>query len=131
MSHRACLALRLGFLGCRFAVSSIVFQAMVQEVTFSYDCLLLDPRFSPARTFLFGIAMSYQLAQRLRNQQIEALKIQQQYMTVVRDRHRAWSQDSDDMEITRTRSEIIDLVEKTIAHYDQLLEALRRPVEGD
>jgi hypothetical protein len=75
--------------------------------------------------------MSYQLAQRLRNQQIEALKIQQQYMTVVRDRHRAWSQDSDDMEIKRTRSEIIDLVEKMIAHYDHLLEALRKPVEGE
>ena len=75
--------------------------------------------------------MSTQLSQRLRGQQIEALKIQQQYLTVVRDRQQAWSKDSDDIEISRIRGEIIDLVEKTIAHYDHLLEALRRPIEGD
>ena len=104
---------------------------MVQEVTFSYDYLILNLRSYLARTFPFGIAMSSQLAQRMRSQQIEALKIQQQYMTTVRDRHRTWSKDSDDIEINRARSEIIDLVEKTIAHYDHLLEALRRPVDGD
>ena len=75
--------------------------------------------------------MSTQLAQRLRSQQIEALKIQQQYMMVVRDRHGAWNKDSDDMEIKRIRREIVELVEKTIAQYDHLLEALRRPIEGD
>ena len=121
----------MGFLGCRFAVSLIVFQAMVQEATFSYDYFILNLRSYLARTFSFGIAMTSQLAQRMRSQQIEALKIQQQYMTTVRDRHLAWSKDSDDIEINRARSEIIDLVEKTIAHYDHLLEALRRPVDGD
>ena len=75
--------------------------------------------------------MSTHLSQRLRGQQIEALKIQQQYMTVLRDRHRVWSKDSDDIEINRIRNEILDLVEKTIAQYDHLLEALRRPIEGD
>jgi hypothetical protein len=74
--------------------------------------------------------MSNRLSQRLRDQQIEALKIQQQYMTVVRDRHRAWDKDSDDMEVNRIRNEILDLVEKTIARYDHLLEALRGPSEG-
>jgi hypothetical protein len=47
------------------------------------------------------------------------------------ERHRAWSKDSDDIEINCTRSEIIDLIEKMIAHYDHLLEALRKPIEGD
>ena len=71
--------------------------------------------------------MSTRLSQRLRDQQIEALKIQQQYMTVVLERHRAWSKDSDDIEINRIRDEILDLIEKTIGHYGQLLEALRKP----
>lgn len=75
--------------------------------------------------------MSTQLSQRLRTQQIEALKIQKQYMTVVLDRHRAWNKDSDDIEIKHIRNEILDLVEKTIAQYDHLLEALRRPIKGD
>jgi hypothetical protein len=75
--------------------------------------------------------MSNRLSKRLRDQQIEALKIQQQYMTVVRDRHRAWDKDSDDMEINRIRNEILDLIEKTIAQYDHLLEALRGPSEGN
>ena len=76
--------------------------------------------------------MSTQLSQRLRDQQIQALKIQQQYMSVVRDRQRAWSKDSEDMEINRIRSEILDLVEKTIAQYDHLLDALRtKPIDGD
>jgi len=73
--------------------------------------------------------MSNRLSKRLRDQQIEALKIQQQYMTVVRERHRAWNKDSDDIEINRIRNEILDLVEKTIAQYDHLLEALRGPIE--
>jgi hypothetical protein len=75
--------------------------------------------------------MSSQLSQRLRDQQIEALKIQRQYMTVVRDRHQAWIKDSADIEINRIRNEILDLVEKTIAQYDHLLEVLRRPIKGD
>ena len=75
--------------------------------------------------------MSTQLSQRLRAQQIEALKIQRQYMTVVLDRQRAWSKDSDDIEINRIRTEILGLVDKTIAQYDHLLEALRKPIEGD
>ena len=61
----------------------------------------------------------------------EALKIQRQYMTVAQDRHRAWSKESGDPEINRIRSEIIDLIEKTLVQYDNLLEALRRPIEGD
>jgi len=77
------------------------------------------------------MAMSTQLAQRLRSQQIEALKVQLQYMTVVLDRHRAWSKDSDDTEIIPIRHEIIDLIEKTITQYDHLLQALRRPIDGD
>ena len=75
--------------------------------------------------------MGTQLSQRLRGRQIEALKIQQQYLTVVRDRHQAWSKASDDIEISRIRNEILDLVDKTIAQYDHLLEALRKPIEGD
>src|SRR5687767_13425154 len=109
----------------------IVLQAILQEAEFSYDCVILNLYSYPAPTFPLGIAMSNRLSQRLRDQQIEALKIQQQYMTVVRDRHRAWDKDSDDMEINRIRNEILDLVEKTIARYDHLLEALRGPSEGD
>ena len=104
---------------------------MLQEATFSYDCLTFNPRSYPARTFSFSITMSTQLAQRLRSQQIEALKIQLQSMIAVRDRHQAWSKDSDDIEINRIRSEIINLIEKTIDQYGHLLEALRRPIEGD
>ena len=74
--------------------------------------------------------MSNQLSQRMRDQQIEALKIQKQYMTVVLDRHRAWTKDSEDIEIKRIRNEITDLVEKTIVQYDHLLEALRGPGGG-
>jgi hypothetical protein len=74
--------------------------------------------------------MSNQLSQRRRDQQIEALKIQKQYMTVVQERHRVWSKDSEDIEINLIRNEIMDLVEKTIVHYDHLLEALRGPIEG-
>lgn len=116
---------------CRLAVSFIVFQAILQEAKFPYDCLILNLYSYPAPTFPFGIAMITQLSQRLRDQQIAALKIQQQYMTVVRDRHRAWNKDSDNIEINRIRDEILDLVEKTIAQYDHLLEALRGPIEGD
>lgn len=75
--------------------------------------------------------MSTHLSQRMRAQQIEALKVQRQYMTVVLDRHRTWSKDSEDVEINRIRNEILDLVEKTIAQYDRLLEALRKPIEGE
>jgi hypothetical protein len=110
---------------------AIVFQAILQEAKFSYDCLILNLYSYPAPTFSFGIAMSTHLSQRMRAQQIEALKLQRQYMTVVQDRHRAWSKDSDDPEINRIRNEILDLVEKTIAQYDHLLEALRKPIEGD
>lgn len=74
--------------------------------------------------------MSTQLSQRLRDRQIEALKIQKQYMIVVRERHQAWSKDSEDPELNRIRQEILDLVEKTIAQYDHLLDALRQPGEG-
>jgi hypothetical protein len=116
---------------CRLAVSFIVFQAILQEAKFSYDCLMLNLYSYPAPTFPLGIAMSTHLSQRMRAQQIEALKLQRQYMTVVQDRHRAWSKDSDDLEINRIRNEILDLVAKTIAEYDHLLEALRRPIEGD
>jgi hypothetical protein len=110
-------------------VSFIVFQAILREAKVSYDCVILNLYSYPAPTFPFGIAMSTRLSQRLRDQQIEALKIQQQYMTVVRERHRAWNKDSDDIEINRIRNEILDLVEKTIAQYDHLLEALRGPIE--
>ena len=112
-------------------MSFIVFQAILREAKVSYDCVILNLYSYPAPTFPFGIAMSTRLSQRLRDQQIEALKIQQQYMTVVRERHRAWNKDSDDIEINRIRNEILDLVEKTIAQYDHLLEALRGPIEGD
>ena len=109
----------------------MAFQAMPQEAKFSYDCLILNLHPYPTRTFPFGIAMSNQLAQRMRSQQIEALKIQKAHMIVVRDRHQVWSKDPTDIEINRLRHEIIDSIEKTLAQYDQLLEALRRPVEGD
>ena len=75
--------------------------------------------------------MSTQLAERLRSQQIEALKIQQQYMLVVRDRQQAWSKDEKDIEINRIRHEVIASIEATLAQYEHLLEALRRPREGD
>jgi hypothetical protein len=75
--------------------------------------------------------MSGQLAQRLRNQQIEALKVQRDYLRVVRDRHQVWNKDAADVEINPIRYEIIDLIERTLAQYDLLLEALRRPVEPD
>jgi PIN domain nuclease of toxin-antitoxin system len=75
--------------------------------------------------------MSNQLAQRMRSQQIEALKIQKEHMIVVRDRHQAWRKDPTDIEINRIRHAIIDSIEKTLAQYDQLLEALRRPIEED
>ena len=76
--------------------------------------------------------MSNHLAQRRRGQQIEALKIQQEHMLVVLERHRAWSKGpDDDIEIDRVRREIIDLIEKTVTEYDRLLVALRRPIETD
>jgi hypothetical protein len=106
-------------------------QATIQEVKFSYDCLIFNLHPYPARTFPIGIVMSNQLAQRMRSQQIEALKIQKEHMIVVRDRHQVWSKDPTDIEINRIRHEIIDSIEKTLAQYDQLLEALRRPIEGD
>jgi hypothetical protein len=96
-----------------------------------YDYFPLNLYSIPAPTFPLGIAMSTRLSQRLRDQQIEALKIQQQYMTVVRERQRAWNKESNDSEINRIRNEILDLVEKTIVQYDLLLEALRKPIEGD
>ena len=117
--------------GMRIQTGNIVFQAILQEAKFSYDYLMLNPCSYPAPTFPLGIAMTTHLSQRMRAQQIEALKVQRQYMTVVQDRHRAWSKDSEDVEINRIRNEILDLVEKTIAQYDHLLEALRRPIEGD
>jgi hypothetical protein len=112
-------------------VSFVAFKAMIQEATFSYGCLIPKLRSYPAQTFTFGITMSGYLAQRLRSQQIEALKIQEDYLRVVRDRHLAWTKAADNIEINPIRHEIIDLIEKTIAQYDQLLEALRRPIEGD
>jgi hypothetical protein len=75
--------------------------------------------------------MSTRQAQHLRALQIEALKIQQEHLLVVRDRHRAWIQNSDDMETYRIRREIIDLIEKTIDHYDELLKALQRQESGE
>ncbi len=47
-------------------------------------------------------------------------------MLVVRDRHRIWIQDTEDIEIKRMRRDIIDLIEKTVDQYDRLLEALQR-----
>jgi len=87
----------------------------------------------PAPTIPWDNLMSNHLAQRRRGQQIEALKIQQEHMLVVLERHRAWSKgpDADDIEIDRVRREIIDLIEKTVTEYDRLLVALRRPIETD
>jgi hypothetical protein len=116
--------------GCRLAVPFLIFQAILQEATFSYGYFLLNLRSLLAPAFPFGVAMSTRLSQRMRDQQIEALKIQKQYMTVVLDRHRAWSKDSEDIEINRIRNEILGLVEKTIVQYDHLLEALRGPSAG-
>lgn len=75
--------------------------------------------------------MNTQRVQRMRSQQIEALKIQQKYMQVVQERHRAWSTEAEPEDLNLIRKEIIDLIEKTLAQYDQLLEGLRRPVEED
>ena len=111
-------------------MSLLVFQAILQEATFSYDCPILNLYSYSAPTFPFGIAMSNQLSQRMRDQQIEALKIQRHYLTVVQERQLAWNKDSEDIEIKRIRNEIMDLVEKTIVQYDHLLEALRSPIKG-
>jgi len=62
---------------------------------------------------------------------MESLKIQQEHMLVVRDRHRFWVQDTGDIEINRIRRDIIDLIEKTVDQYDLLLEALQRRRAGD
>jgi hypothetical protein len=122
-----------GFLSFILAAPLFVFQAIIQEATFSYDCHMFNPHPYPAPTIPWSNPMSNHLDQRRRGQQIEALKIQQEHMLVVLERHRAWSQgpDGDDIEIDRARHEIIDLIEKTVTEYDRLLVALRRPIEAD
>ena len=52
-------------------------------------------------------------------------------MLIVRDRHRAWIQDTEDIEINRMRRDIIDLIEKTADQYDHLLEALQSQRTGE
>ena len=74
--------------------------------------------------------MSTKLALRQRDMQIEALKVQQEHLRVVRDRHQTWMKESGDIEINRIRHDIIDLIEKTLNRYDDLLGALRTPSEG-
>jgi len=120
------------FLGFILAAPLFVFQAIIQEATFSYDCHMFNLHPFPAPTIPWDNLMSNHLAQRRRGQQIEALKIQQEHMLVVLERHRAWSKGpDDDIEIDRVRREIIDLIEKTVTEYDRLLVALRRPIETD
>jgi hypothetical protein len=75
--------------------------------------------------------MSTKLALRQRDMQIEALKLQQEHLRVVRDRHQTWMKEAGDSEINRIRHDIIDSIEKTLNQYDDLLKALRTQGEGD
>ena len=75
--------------------------------------------------------MSSQESQHLRDLHMDSLRIQRKHMLVVRDRHRGWVQDSEDIEINSIRRDIIDLIGKTVEQYDHLLEVLQRQGDGE
>ena len=75
--------------------------------------------------------MSSQEPQRLRALHMDSLRIQAKHMLVVRDRHRGWIQDSENIKINSIRRDIIDLIGKTVDQYDLLLEVLQRQGDGE
>lgn len=75
--------------------------------------------------------MSTRPSHHLQTLHIEALKIQQEHLLVVRDRHRIWMTAADDIEINRIRRDIIDLIDKTVDQYNHLLKALQEQGDGE
>jgi hypothetical protein len=70
--------------------------------------------------------MSTKEFQHLLELHLKALKTQRQHMPIVRDNHENWIIKIDDVEINCIRRETIDLIGKTVEHYNELLEALHR-----
>ena len=69
--------------------------------------------------------MSLQHSLRRRELQIEAINIQREHLLVVQHRHTNWMSDDDDHNINSLRLELIHSIGKTLAHYDNLLKALK------
>jgi len=69
--------------------------------------------------------MSARRSPRLRAKHIELLQAQQAHLLVLRDRHRRWMKDADDIEVRRIYRKIAASIKTTVDQYDHLLDTLQ------
>src|SRR5215217_6750765 len=89
-----------------------------------YHIFNLRPYRKP--TIPVGSTMSVPLSRRRQKLQIDILRIQQKYLRAIQLHHRAWMNDTEDIEIDHLRRDIIDLIGEMAGQYDHLLGAIQR-----
>jgi hypothetical protein len=98
---------------------------MFRKAQFSHVYLILYFQIYSAPALPGRTIMSLQHSLRLQELQIEAINIQREHLLVVQHRHTNWISDDDDANINGLCLELIHSIGKTLAQYENLLNALR------
>jgi hypothetical protein len=70
--------------------------------------------------------MSFPYYPNLKDEKIESLQTQYEYLNILRLRHLQWMHEADDPETQRVHHEVAGLIEEMTDRYSHLLEALGR-----
>jgi hypothetical protein len=69
--------------------------------------------------------MSFPYYPNLKDEKIESLETQHEFLNILRLRHLQWLNDTNNPEVEGEHREIAGLIEQITDHYNHLLEALR------
>jgi hypothetical protein len=76
-------------------------------------------------TIPLDITMSAHRSSYFRPSKIDSLEAEHDYLHVLRERHLQWTSNTNDPEIRRMHSEIVNLIKPLIDRFERLLDALQ------
>jgi hypothetical protein len=69
--------------------------------------------------------MSFPFTPNLRDEKIESLQTQYEYLKLLRLRHLQWMNSADDPPVANTHHEVVELLQQITDRYQRLFDALR------
>jgi len=104
------------------AGSELVYERSGRKAGLSYVYFAFHhSRISPRRC-----TMSFPYTPDLKDEKIESLKTQYEYLNILRRRHLQWMTSTDDPETQRVHREIAERIENITDQYSRLLDALHQ-----
>lgn len=70
--------------------------------------------------------MSFPYTPNLKDEKLESLQTQHEFLKLLRLRHLQWMNTTDDSQVEGTHLEIAELIEQITDHYQALLEEMRK-----